>query len=254
MSSTTACCSSRPRSLATRSSGGREIFVAPDAQVPDRNVRVFLLGSAFGALLHQRGLLPLHANAVEIDGKAVAFMGESGAGKSTLAAWFHDRGFRIIADDVCVVQFDQDGRLLALPGLPRLRLWAEALAALGWTPSAYERSYLGAADLDKYDVPIAGCAAAESTELAAIYVLDRGEAIKIEPLNGLTAAEAIFAHTYRGGFAGPAKTLSDQWSTTANVIRGTPIFKATRPWGLEQFDSVCSQLAEHARELVAESA
>ena len=45
-------------------------FTAPGAS--SRNVRVFLLGSAFGALLHQRGLLPLHANAVEVDGRAVA--------------------------------------------------------------------------------------------------------------------------------------------------------------------------------------
>src|SRR5687767_37791 len=76
------------------------ILVSPAPAVPEQNLRLYLLGSAFGALLHQRGLLPLHANAVEIDGKAVAFMGASGEGKSTLAAWFHDRGFNIIADDV----------------------------------------------------------------------------------------------------------------------------------------------------------
>ena len=233
--------------------GGSEILVEPDGDVPIRNVRIFLLGSAFGALLHQRGLLPLHANAVEIDGKAVAFMGESGAGKSTLAAWFHDRGYRIIADDVCVVQFDEGGRLRAHPGLPRLRLWAEALEALGRTPSAYERSFMGEPDLDKYDVPIAETAAVNSMELAAIYVLGRGDAMEIAPLNGVSAAEVVFAHTYRGAFAGPANTLSDQWSTTANVIRGTPILAATRPWGLDRFDSVCAQLAQHAKELVAAS-
>ena len=83
-----------------------EIVAEPRQGVPDSNVRLFLLGSAMGALLHQRGLLPLHTNAVEVGGRAFAFMGKSGAGKSTLAAWFHDRGFRIVADDVCVVGFD----------------------------------------------------------------------------------------------------------------------------------------------------
>ena len=77
--------------------------------VPDANIRLYLLGSAMGVLLHQRGLLPLHANAVEIDGKAFAFMGASGSGKSTLAAWFHDHGYRIIADDVCAVRFETEG-------------------------------------------------------------------------------------------------------------------------------------------------
>ena len=50
-----------------RIEGGHEIIVDPNTGVPERNVRLYLLGSAFGALLHQRGLLPLHANAVEID-------------------------------------------------------------------------------------------------------------------------------------------------------------------------------------------
>ena len=114
-----------------RIAGGREIIIEPNAGAPDRNVRLFLLGSAFGALLHQRGLLPLHANAVEIDGKAVAFMGPSGAGKSTLAAWFHDRGHRVIADDVCVVGLDTDGRPYAAPGLPRTPALARSTRAHG---------------------------------------------------------------------------------------------------------------------------
>ena len=46
--------------------GGREIRVEPLPGVSERNIRLFLLGSAMGMLLHQRGLLPLHANAIEI--------------------------------------------------------------------------------------------------------------------------------------------------------------------------------------------
>src|SRR5687768_1987297 len=37
---------------------GSAIIVEPHPGVPDSNVRIFLLGSAMGALLHQRGLLP----------------------------------------------------------------------------------------------------------------------------------------------------------------------------------------------------
>ena len=78
-------------------------------------------------ILHQRSLLPLHANAMVVEGRAIGFMGHPGAGKSTLAAWFHDRGFDVLADDVCVVTPGPDGRPLAHPGIPRLRLWREAL-------------------------------------------------------------------------------------------------------------------------------
>ena len=109
---------------------GNQIVIdaAPDAT--DRNVRLFLLGSALGALLHQRGLLPLHANAIDLGGGAVAFSGHSGAGKSTIAAWFHDRGHRILADDVCVVGFDQSGRAL-VHAVPRPLVPALFRAAYG---------------------------------------------------------------------------------------------------------------------------
>ena len=121
--------------------------------MPERNVRLFLLGSAFGVLLHQRGLLPLHANAIEIDGRAVAFMGPSGAGKSTLAAWFHDRAFRVIADNVCAISRNSEGRRQAAPGLPRLRLWAEALELMGRSSHALNRSFVDDDD-EKFDVPM----------------------------------------------------------------------------------------------------
>lgn len=58
--------------------GGQEIVVEAWPDAPTRNVRLYLLGSAMGLLLHQRGLLPLHANAVEVDGGAVAVLGHPG--------------------------------------------------------------------------------------------------------------------------------------------------------------------------------
>lgn len=147
-------------------------------------MRLFLLGSAFGALLHQRGLLPLHANAVEIDGRAFAFMGPSGAGKSTLAAWFHRQGDSVIADDVCVVGFGGDGRSFAAPGLPRLRLWAEALELMGGDSANYDRSYVGNDALtEKFDVPMGEVATARSNiELGALYLLNRGDEFSIAGL------------------------------------------------------------------------
>ena len=42
-----------------RIEAGNRITVESEPGVPERNVRLFLLGSAFGVLLHQRGLLPV---------------------------------------------------------------------------------------------------------------------------------------------------------------------------------------------------
>ena len=251
-----------------RIAGGDTIVVDPEPGVPDRNIRLYLLGSAFGALLHQRGLLPLHANAIEVDGKAVAFMGASGAGKSTLAAWFHDRGHRVISDDVCVVSpsetgraFADDacvvspsetGRAFAIPGLPRLRLWQDALQATSREAAGYDRSYVGDDLWDKFDVPISIDRVPEAPiDLAAIYLLDQGETATITRISGVAAAEAVFDHTYRGAFVPILNADQGHWSSCVRLISQVPIFRFERLWGQATMDEQNLRVLEHARGLLA---
>lgn len=225
-------------------SAGQTIRVEPLDGIDPRNVRLFLLGSAFGALLHQRGLLPLHANAVEVDGRAFAFMGESGAGKSTLAAWFHDRGFLVLADDVCVVRFDSDGRALACPGLPRLRLWLDTIQLTGREVGGLSRSYFGgSAQLDKFDLPVDAAAMHHGdVPLGAIYLLGRGDAFSITRLEGVDAATAIFENTYRGAYVAAASSHRPHWESAVALARSTPVFSVTRTMDLTHFAAECDAL------------
>jgi hypothetical protein len=234
-------------------SEGRTIRVEPLSGIDARNIRLFLLGSAFGLLLHQRGLLPLHANAVEIEGRAVVFMGASGAGKSTMAAWFHDNGYKVLADDVCVVRFDEEGRALACPGLPRLRLWPDAILFTGRKAADFNRSYVGAVDeeFEKFDVPIR---VAESSgaqmPLAAIYLLERGDEFAIEQLSGMSAAEPIFANTYRGSYLPAAGSQSAHWHSASRLAQTTPVFRAEREWSLDRLADQCESLIAHAKGVI----
>lgn len=233
-------------------SDGRTIIVDAIPGVPERNVRLFLLGSAFGALLHQRRLLPLHANAVEINGRACAFMGHSGAGKSTLAAWMVQRGYRLIADDVCVVGYDPDGVPQAAPGLPRLRLWAEALELMGKARNGLARSYASDED-EKYDLPVGrDSTALLKRPLRAIYLLDQADAFAVTQIQGIEAAEAIFANTYRGSFLAMTGGQKQHWESVIRLVRGTPVFRACREWGLGNLDSQCRRLLAHAESMAAD--
>ena len=234
-----------------RIAAGREIIVEARPGVPERNIRLFLLGSAFGALLHQRGLLPLHANAVEIAGKAIAFMGPSGEGKSTLAAAFHDRGHRILADDVCVIDLDGGPQPLVRPGLPRLRLWKDSIEQSGRDATHYDRSYAGDETFEKYDVPLAPSSSVTAPiELAAIYLLARDAKFEIAPLTGLPAAEAVFANTYRGAFVSTAKREHGHWTACVRLVRSVPVYRFSRPRDLDALGEQCAKIADH---LAAES-
>jgi hypothetical protein len=224
--------------------GGNEILIDLCKGAPERNVRLYLLGSAFGALLHQRGSLPLHANAVEINGHAVAFMGASGAGKSTLAAWFHDHGHKVIADDICLVGFDDQNTPHVAPGLPRLRLWKEALEVMGRSTSGLKRSYVSD-KFDKFDVPIAAHTAQSSdTVLDAVYVLDRADAFSVTRLSALEAAEAVFANTYRGAYLDQVDGHQAHWAAATELVRSVPIFRLSRIWSTDVIHEQCERIRD----------
>jgi hypothetical protein len=73
--------------------GSEEVWIDRDPDARDDDVRLWLLGSTLGFLLHQRRILPLHASAIRTDKGAVLFTGFSGAGKSTMLGAMVKRGY-----------------------------------------------------------------------------------------------------------------------------------------------------------------
>lgn len=225
---------------------GREIMVEPADGVPERNIRLFLLGSAMGLLLHQRGLFPLHANACVVGGYALAVAGASGAGKSTLAAWLSRQGLTLVGDDVIALRADEFG-VTALPGPPRVRLWRESLDCFGMESDGLEPSYIDG-DVDKWDVPVPiDGLASEALPLGAIYVLEDAPALSITRLSGAAAAKALFDHTYRGAYLSQTGGASGHLRTVAQIVATTPIFLLERPRDLSQLEALGHALLTHAQ-------
>lgn len=224
-----------------RIADGCRITIDPLPGASDRNVRVFLLGSALGAVLHQRGLVPLHANAVEIAGRAVAFMGHSGAGKSTMAAWFLDRGRGVLTDDVCVVE-QSSGRPIAHRGLVRLRLWREAMERTGRDASEDARSF---DDQDKFDVAMPPASYAPPTlPLGAVVLLRRAEddLFSCTPLRGVAAVTALMENIYRGGYAELSGGTRRLLGACATIAAQVPILAVDRAWGFDRYDGEAVRL------------
>lgn len=229
---------------------GRAILVDAPPGMPERNVRLYLLGSAMGMLLHQRGLLPLHANAIALESGAIAVAGPSGAGKSTLAAWLTHHGQKLIGDDVVAVRLE-DGQALAFPGVPRFRLWRDAIHTLGLSPDGLERSYVDE-DFDKWDVPASSSdLAPEGLALRALYVLEDGPEIAITPLAGAAAVEALFDHTYRGEYVARTGSAAKHWLEVTALARIMPVFRLTRPRDLIRLAQLGQAVLDHGRDLIA---
>lgn len=98
-------------------------------KIPVGDVITYLLGPVIGCLLRLKNKVLLHASVVNINEKAVAFIGEKTAGKSTLIASFAALGYPILSDDIAVLSEDENDYLVA-PGYPRLRLWKNTIDRL----------------------------------------------------------------------------------------------------------------------------
>jgi hypothetical protein len=225
--------------------GGREISIDPYPNASARNVRLFLLGSVFGVLCHQRGLLPLHANAIVVNGQAVIFAGQQGIGKSTLAAYYQSRGYRVLCDDVCVVSFDEGGRPLAWPGLARLKLWRDAAETFGYDSRKLERVV---DDLDKYNVPLMPSIAKGPFPAARMYILSdwaAGAATEVVPLTGSSSVQAIMSNTYRNTYLQAMRLTGANFVQATLLAKCARIFAAPRHRGYEVFAQEAARLERH---------
>ena len=100
---------------------GRRIEYRCLAPCSPEALETYLLGQILSFALVKRGIEPLHASAVMVDGGALAFLGGAGRGKSTLAAAFVRAGSRLVTDDLLAVG-GAGGRVVAYPGPGRINL------------------------------------------------------------------------------------------------------------------------------------
>ena len=135
--------------------------------VTEDDLITFLLGSVLSICLIQRGLLVLHANALEKDGKSIICLGESGSGKSTLACILMQQGWNLLADDLVAIN-DQD---FVLPGVSRIKLWSNSLKELNIQTTNLEKVR---PSIEKYHIPRQMLKKAnKSVKVKTIYLIER---------------------------------------------------------------------------------
>ncbi|MDQ6522856.1 hypothetical protein RB608_04550 [Nocardioides sp. LHD-245] len=218
---------------------GTRITVEPAPGASADALRLFLLGSALGVLLTQRGLLVLHGNAFVVDGACTVVLGHSGAGKSTLAAEMHRRGHVVLSDDVVPV----DATGCALPGWPRIKLWQDALDRLGLPSSGLDRVGAG---FDKFHVPLErGALGPGAVPVRWIYVLDRYDGpLRVVPVTGAAAFTILHEHSYRNEIL-VGELRRTHLARSAALARVARLARVDRPRGVDSVASSADAILDH---------
>ncbi len=165
------------RFLYRRGQGKVVMDAAPDADPAE--LSLWHNGSVYAAVAALNGLRPIHASAIAIKGRAVAFTAPAGGGKSTMAAMLARRGYPLFADDTLVLDLADPGRPVCLPGHKRLKLTEPSLALTG-----FPRQEQVAPDYHKfYALPPAGDQP-RALPLAALVFLEFAEEPSLARIGG----------------------------------------------------------------------
>ena len=199
----------------------------------------FILGTVFGALLHQRRLLPLHGSSVVYKKKGLIFAGTSGTGKSTLAAAFINRGARLLADDISLISFI-GGKPEIIPAFPGMKIWEDSLKQLGKNPGKYRPIRK---DLKKYLYPVDKYHDQEIT-VDHIFIISshNRETFEIKDLQGIEKFNVLKNNTYF--FRGMNKTgILEKHFQMCNVLaQHVPVSHITRPNSSFRIDELIKEI------------
>jgi hypothetical protein len=223
----------------------RRVVCHPVASRQSEVIPIVIPGTITAFLLSMAGHCVLHGSAVDLGGRALAFVGVSGQGKSTMAAIFCADGATLVTDDVLPLEFGEAGTdpgpvfCLRSGHEIRLREKAASLArhfgddavrittderhAVAPPPSPFERVPLSAIVLPRPD--------RDHSEVRARR-LGAGEASL-----ALTRCQRI------EGWYGPDH-LRQQFIDIGRTVSAVPVFEVSVPWGPPFADDLAGRVLE----------
>jgi len=237
---------------------GTCITIDPAPGASEEEMIRFLRKAPLAALIYERGGLAFHAAAlsppspwprgVDGGGRASAFLiaGDSGAGKSTLLAAMLQRGWSLFADDLAVVEEDENGRPVVVPTFSEVALWQDAVEKLGLSAAARE-ALSGPLGLSLLRFPLAP----SPQFLSAVYWLcvHPKDEIEIDEVAGADRFRAIGRLTYNSHIADALLDRAVYWRFASAIAQGIPLFRIRRPLGRWSVEGLANRLSGGVSEI-----
>lgn len=220
---------------------GNRIDVDADHNAPPLQLRNLLLGPVLTALLHQRGVMVLHAAGVVGPRGAVLMAGGSGRGKSTLLAALVALGYRVLCDDAAAIRLDGQGRPFVSPGMPLAKLWRDAVAKLGYEPDSLAPAAHG---LEKYGLPLAPQISPAAVPLSHVFLLQLGNHpdVREDALSVLAALAGLRAHTRSARALEGLRMQHTNFRLAAAIASAVPVVRLSRPRRGDSLDEVIRRI------------
>lgn len=217
---------------------GRRVYACAAPGAPPGELRDLVVTTIASFALVERGVETLHASAVEVNGRAIAFAGRAGSGKSSLAALLAGRGHRLLTDDVLPVVRRGRG-VVAYPALPEIKLEPDSAPGLGLNARRlrrfprYSKRYLAA--------PLA----TGPRPLAVIYfprlVKSPRSAVRLRPLSFADAFRTLLGHSFTAALL-TRRRLRRQFALFTHLAEHVPARRLLIPRNWKMLDEVAARI------------
>lgn len=226
---------------------GVRILVDPDPEATTEQLKLYLLGSCLGSLLHQRQVLPLHGSVLDVAGSGVLITGLSGAGKSTIANALIARGYPFVTDDVAAVTFEAETPFVHL-AYPSQKLWEDVVAR--WDIGA-ERivnrhvegrtkfSVVRKRDFATHGVPL--------RYMIEIVPTDDVTDLQMTAVTGMEKIKTLISHTYRTELVAHLRPNGAYLQHIMQLAGQIQLFRVKRPIGVPLENEICHQILEQVQ-------
>lgn len=207
-------------------------------------VELRLLGPVLSYWLEQRKIPTLHASAVAVYGRAVAFLSRQGGGKTGLAAAMMRAGCPLLSDDILPVE-DREGTFFIRPGYPQMRMWPDEAA---WFLEDWEALPLVHPRVTKRRIPVgeaAGGVFLDATlPLSCLYIPERRPEGPVEivdvPLRD--ALIELIRYSFSPHLVAAAGFQPFRFDLFARLVQRVPVRRLRYPVGFERLAGVAQAL------------
>jgi hypothetical protein len=223
---------------------GKALEYCTEEGADEAAVEALLHGGVLGALMHQRGELPLHATTLVSPDRstAIAVAGDSGAGKSTTSYELIRRGWTMLSDDLTRVTLER-GKPIAWPRRSRIRLLDDACDRFGLDVETLAPAPNWP---DKYMLEVEQWR--ERVALTAFVALARTDGpFTIERVPGVAAIRTLAEQTFRLHYVAALGCTERHLQLVAATAAGTAVFRTRGRASVADVGSAVESVVAHER-------
>ena len=223
---------------------GKHLTYEKKGEVPDFLLGAYLLGWGISMLCYQQGRLPLHGSCVTGPDGALLICGNSGSGKSTVTRELLSRGYTFLADDISVLQFNDDNTVSASPAFPYQKLCRDAVERLSLPPE--ELIYIDE-HKDKFLVPYKGDFPTAPAPVCGLVFLTATErdSLTITELSGVAKFQTCMNAMFLKPLLSEALYAPENGTVGLRLASLIPVYLVERPVNRDCSKDIVSELLTH---------